>query len=361
MEERVLVDEVGASYPTLVPVPDLPKQDERLAWADLCRLLAIFGVIVIHATGPAFDLYGSIATWDWWLLVVFDALARGSVPLFVMLSGALLLNDRHAPMKVSAIGRRVKRVAIPLIVWSLLHVGYLRLAAQQPFTFSRLLVEPAMYHLWFVYMIVGLYAILPVLDAVYRYVLNRRDLQWYLLALWFVVTCAPTYLAVPLLPLMQLTSLLGYGGYFVMGAVLATTPRGPRSATFWWLAFGAGVVATVVLTAYFAQKTGTGPEQARAYFTPNVALTGVAAFMVLSRIRPDRRAAELLARLSGLTFMVYFMHVVVLVQVSDLVAGLGVSVPQSIQALVSAGLTMAVSLAIAAGMRLLPKSKVLLG
>ncbi len=94
----------------------------RATWADLCRVVAIYGVILIHSCGATFYSFGKIPLSDWLAANALDSLARVSVPLFVMLSGAMLLKPGAPITALSALPRRVSKVLIPLVVWSLLYL-----------------------------------------------------------------------------------------------------------------------------------------------------------------------------------------------------------------------------------------------
>ena len=67
----------------------------HLPWMDICRLIAIFGVILIHISAPVFYDYRTISIDSFLIGNGIDSLARVSVPLFIMLSGALLLGKRQ--------------------------------------------------------------------------------------------------------------------------------------------------------------------------------------------------------------------------------------------------------------------------
>ena len=75
----------------------------RESWADACRLIAMFGVILIHTAAPVFYDYRSISLDAFLTANAIDSLARVSVPLFAMLSGALLLG-RNAFIGISGGG-----------------------------------------------------------------------------------------------------------------------------------------------------------------------------------------------------------------------------------------------------------------
>ena len=64
----------------------------RVNWIDNVRILAVFFVIWLHVSGPVVVNQPDVASFNWWVGNVADAMSRWCVPLFVMASGALLLS-----------------------------------------------------------------------------------------------------------------------------------------------------------------------------------------------------------------------------------------------------------------------------
>ena len=60
---------------------------------DLIKVIAIFGVLVIHVDAGVLT-QEQIGSFEWICGRVWGSLVRGSVPLFLMTSGALMLNPR---------------------------------------------------------------------------------------------------------------------------------------------------------------------------------------------------------------------------------------------------------------------------
>ena len=329
----------------------------RQSWADLSRVLAIFGVIVIHTCGRlGFYEFGSIPRQDWLWATLLDSVVRCAVPLFVLLSGALLARPGAEIPGPRQVGARVLKVLVPLLAWNVFHLVY----NGAPVRWLGMLREPPMYHLWFVYMIIGLYLLLPILQAVVNAVAGRPALQAYLLALWLLLTCAPLYASLPLLRLLHQTSLLGYGGFFVIGAVMASRPPAGPSWP-WAVVFLASVAATFLLTRGASDAAGAVVETAFHYFSANVIAASVAAFVLLGRVRPGPRAAGVLHWISDRSFLVFFMHVVVLERVMILVPTFAPGLPRPILLPVVALVTFGICLAASAVLRLLPKAKEVLG
>jgi surface polysaccharide O-acyltransferase-like enzyme len=330
----------------------------RRTWADLARVLAIFGVIVIHTCSPAFYQFGA----DWLWPTFLDSIVRCAVPLFVMLSGALLIGGGPVgqPAGPRQILQRVRRVLLPLLAWNVIYLLYVAYYAERMPDWTSMLRQTPMYHLWFAYMIIGLYVMLPVLLALYNVVRDRRDLQAYLLALWMVITSLPLYTPVPLLGLLQQASFLGYGGYFVLGAMLASKPPGGSSAR-WGAVFALAVAATFVFTWSQSEQAGQPVETAFNYFSLNVFLASVAAFVLLSRCQPRGRAAAVLQWASDRSFLVFFMHVVILERLGNFMLAADPGLAAPLRLLFVAAATFVACLAVSALLRQIPRAREVLG
>ncbi|WP_180237229.1 acyltransferase [Lacimicrobium alkaliphilum] len=156
--------------------------------ADQIRVFATLAVVMLHvsANGLNSSPFGSDS---WWLANFFDAASRSSIPLFVMLSGALLLSAPIGDPR-QFYQRRFSRVLLPLVVWSIFYSGWTMLKAQvkgQPImteqVWLNLVSGTPYFHLWYLFMLAGLYAIAPVLSLALHSAQQRFNpsSSWYLL------------------------------------------------------------------------------------------------------------------------------------------------------------------------------------
>lgn len=161
----------------------------REIWVDWMRVAACLMVMVVHATEP-FYIGGPgaqiLTEGDAWWASFFDSLVRSCVPLFVVASSYLQF-PLHYPTS-QFLRRRAVRVLVPFAVWTLVYA----LLWGQPAENLRSLLLNFNYaagHLWFVYMLVGLYLLMPLLSPWAERV-TKRELQFYLL-LSFLTTLIP--------------------------------------------------------------------------------------------------------------------------------------------------------------------------
>jgi len=118
---------------------------------DFARVVACLMVIVVHVAATNFYTFSD----KWWATNFWDSLTRGCVPLFLMISGALLLNKDES-LGVF-IRKRFSKIIPPLLFWSLAYLALNNYRHVEPLTIMQIFLGPAMYHLWYLYAILGLY------------------------------------------------------------------------------------------------------------------------------------------------------------------------------------------------------------
>jgi len=127
---------------------------------------------------------------NWFSADVYATFGMVGVPLFVMLTGALLLNPVKAdePLRVFY-KKRWDRLGIPFIFWALIYFVWTFDVRGKPFTLFNIgqgLVSGSYSHLWYLYLLIGLYSVTPILRVLVKH-LNRK-LFTYLMILWFAGT-----------------------------------------------------------------------------------------------------------------------------------------------------------------------------
>ncbi len=137
---------------------------ERVLSYDLIKIVAIIAVVIIHVS--ATNWYQTSIDNDWLINNFINALFHSwAVPLFLMVSGALLLSKNITIKKVFS--KYIPRILICLVFWHLLYYFY----TNSEFTFNNLglaiknmLLSKTYSHLWYLYLLIGIYIILPLIS-----------------------------------------------------------------------------------------------------------------------------------------------------------------------------------------------------
>lgn len=138
----------------------------HVEYFDWLRIIAALSVIFMHtAAGP---LRAGINT-GWHLLNVCTSLAFTAVPLFFMMSGYLLMTSRKTADISVLLRHRLPRLVVPLAGWTVVAVLWQLFLAHTltPGAIRAQLVAalngPAMVHFWYLYTLIALYVLSPIL------------------------------------------------------------------------------------------------------------------------------------------------------------------------------------------------------
>ncbi|MBQ0096308.1 MAG: acyltransferase [Bacteroidales bacterium] len=154
-------------------------EKQREIWVDWLRIAACFLVMLVHSTEP-FYLGGDgsliLTESDAFWAAVFDSFARACVPLFIVASSYLQFPIHYSTG--TFFRKRAVRILVPFAIWT---VVYALVWGEPIQNFKDLLLNfnYAAGHLWFVYMLAGLYLIMPLLSP-WAEKVGRKELLFYL-------------------------------------------------------------------------------------------------------------------------------------------------------------------------------------
>jgi surface polysaccharide O-acyltransferase-like enzyme len=293
------------------------RNNEGIVQLDILRIAAIFAVVWLHVCADVV-MKADASVLEWWAGNIADAASRWCVLMFVMLSGALLLRDGPGELSPREFYvRRAAKLLPPLIFWTAFYLGYRRLRDHTGW--MQLLLDTVKgepyFHLWFLYMIIGLYAVMPLLRMVVNHS-GRGVLVTTAAVIFLTAFLEGSYLywnahKAGIEPPHNLLMLwLPYTAYFLTGYILLKWPRRIGIGE----ALGCAAICSVLLallTAYVHFRMGWRD----AYFTylafdPLVIGASVVLFACFSTvpIACSPASAAWFRRLAGLTLGIYLVH-----------------------------------------------------
>jgi surface polysaccharide O-acyltransferase-like enzyme len=295
------------------------KRDDYI---DYLRAAATCGVILWHCFSPVYYQFGPPNEWAV-ANIFFGCAIRWSVAVFVMVSGALLLNKTEPPAVFYK--KRLLRICVPLVTWTIIY-GIARLYYFKVYNykglpepsffrfviideFRDLLFNDLSYHLYFVSIILGLYALTPFLSKMLK-ALSQRELG---MLVSMGVGIYSLRLFMPRLIVADHFELGSYLVYFLLGHYLYQYPPG-KKLTRWIL--GVGVAAAVLMTwlNYTTEYLHKGHED-RYYKTEGlfVYALSIAVFTLFQKmIQPSAGGGGLVRRailfISACSYGIYIAH-----------------------------------------------------
>jgi surface polysaccharide O-acyltransferase-like enzyme len=286
------------------------------------------GVILLHASGrfaiTTEELHQmnpqEITTWG--LVNVYQSVAVPiGVPLFLMLTGALLLQPEKTDTLSAFWKKRWARIGWPSLFWGAAYFGWDFWVQNIPFTSSTIIqgiLNGPYTQLWYLYVLAGLYLLTPIL----RVFITHADVS---LIKYFVIIWVVGAAILPFLGLFtayelnaNVFTITGYVGFFILGTYLSTVNISRKTlATFIVFGFALTAIGTYALAA-----TVGGPEMYffQQYFSPTVVFTAVMTFLLLLKIEPSAAQKEnkpsicskLTRVISQNTLGIFFIHVMII-------------------------------------------------
>jgi surface polysaccharide O-acyltransferase-like enzyme len=303
------------------PASPAPRNSASFAWIDLGRILAIAAVVAIHVATPL--VADPSRTGRWWTGNVFDSITRWSVPLFIMLSGALLLVLRPRDDLADFYRRRLARLGPPFVVWVVVYLVADHFILHRPAGLVdavRLVAAGSVdVHLYFLFVIIGLYLVAPLLLPIVRH----PDPRVLPLAVAVALVVGMANVGLEVLGIGEpnaLTRWISYLGYFLAGAWLlrVATPRRVvmLAAGTVVLGMAATAIGTAILTGRYGPDFGKGRYLYEYLSITTVPLT-LAMFVLFRALGPALErwspgARGWLHALGERSFGVYLVHPLVL-------------------------------------------------
>ena len=282
---------------------------QRIFCIDLLRVIAMLLVLVDHTIVVGLDAGNVICRY----------LVTGNGVLFFMISGALLL-----PVEVSGSAfllKRFKRILLPFVTWS---IAYLLLAFySQNWTVGKLWQE--FYSLplkqsfgaaWFMYILIGLYLIAPIISVWLRNS-SRRWVE-YFLVLWGLSTMIPYASFFVEFPQdihdSMLSPFVGYLGYMILGYYLWQYPLQKESCryqTVAWVTLLLLAVALPIRLYFFTEKYGLSYMLYDDEHINIVAFMAIV-FVLVAKVKHMPHFIEVIVgKLAKLSYGIYLCHMAV--------------------------------------------------
>ena len=281
---------------------EITNKKRELAF-DILRVIAMIMVIIVHVSNVYSRSFGFISNESYIISLVFNTISRISVPIFLMISGALLLDRSFNKNKYF---KRIFKFLIIIVFWDIAYLiwEWLYLGV----TYNKLymlFVEPYRAHLWYLYTIIVLYAIQPLLKMILDK--SNKPIKIILLIIWFTLSS----LSIVNSTLANLFTVFSYIGFFILGKYIYTYIKENDLRKHNWL-FILTIIVCIALSIFlnysFSIKYNRFYNLFFAYRTPFIILSSFALFtLIVSNFKKDK-LPKIITKLSDVSFGVYLIH-----------------------------------------------------
>jgi len=298
------------------------KQENKLNWTNNLRVLATISVIFLHVSGQILGLYGSVSSFVWWTGNIYDGSLRFCVPVFVMLTGALLLPKKYE-LKDFLI-KRFSRIILPFLFWSCVYILFaLNVKFIQAPTMNALEIGTFVFdlfrmgasvHLWYIYMVIGLYLFIPILS---KWVQNCNEKEiLYFLIIWGIAILLNQPFLEKFNTEVDLSYFSDFIGYLVLGYYLSIKKFNFSRKTIQigsFLLFFVGITITILGTYFLTFKEGKFNEYFYDYLSPNTLIASIGIFVLFKNWTfTNPVGLKIIDFIGKYSYGIYLVHVLIL-------------------------------------------------
>ncbi len=283
---------------------------ERKGYIDILRGSAAIGVIMLHVACN--NWYGFIGSDNWIAFTVYAGIARISVPVFFMISGALFLEDKK-DVSVKYMVKHVVKLFFALIFWGIIYQF-----ANGNHNFISIIKNIAhadtQSHLWFLYSIMGIYLVTPLIK-IFTQNATKRMTEYALLLLFLFGSLSPFAGYIPhcrpvaiWLQRVQPGSFSVYVGYFILGHYIDKwKTKNKKDYVIYLLGFF-GCILTISAVLYDCISTQQINERFWSYNMPWVALSSIGACVFVKNHFSDGKIYKLMHIIAKYSLGIYLIH-----------------------------------------------------
>jgi surface polysaccharide O-acyltransferase-like enzyme len=269
---------------------------------------------------------------------IYDSLVRWAVPVFVMISGMLHLKSRNNDdfsVERQKIYKKIIRIICAIAFWTIIYNTFfpimkclfkdgnlIEIAIAFRHALHNTIFGPGWYHLWYLYLIIGLYLITPILN---RFIANaqRKHIEYALILFFVFGTCIQLYNTINIMfdnivswfptkdiyfPFPEIT---GYTGYYIAGYYFSQYDLQNKNRTKLYLGAVISILFTILGSSMWSIYKNEPHGDLYGNILPNTMIISIALFIFIKNVSYRsvfEKYKNKIIFISELTFGIYLVH-----------------------------------------------------
>ncbi|MBR3660935.1 MAG: acyltransferase [Bacilli bacterium] len=312
----------------------MKKFNDRENNYDLLRILACFAVIVAHVSAQYIDNITLLGTFysngELRIIILFNVLSRFAVSSFVMLSGAFLLSNYKNKDRKTFYKKSIKTIVIPTLIFSVFYfliaeakvlLGVIKYGNNLNdilIPIRNFLIGLPYYHMWYMYMLIGLYLIIPDLICYVEKIEKKEKNIYYYIAI--VLMCLYSGLTTIITIRYSICNVMVYSGYLFLGYKIRKSLNNKKNNKVGSLLILSGFIILALLSIYaynnymlvykvqYKLLSTSNLVFSITNFGPFICLASSLIFAGFSKMNIKRD----FTRISNKTFLIFLFHAIVI-------------------------------------------------
>ena len=288
----------------------------RIAYIEAIRCIALFFVVLAHVVAIPVQKWSGETGVEYGLYVICYAIGNFGVPLFLMITGTLLLQrDKNITLD-KLFHKMLPRILVPLVVWGFIFACLEIYFETHSINFSmipdavlRVLNKESWGHLWYLYMLIGVYLFLPVLKVMANNLSEKFHL--YLCIVLFILGYVFPQINILFGTTITVNAPLPLCHFACVWYGYCINRFGDRKRVK-QVIYGFGTISILVLV-IFSLFSGHGQYSVLArYDGPFVVGASALIYLVVFQLLKDGQIPKILLLLADCSFGIYLLHPVIM-------------------------------------------------
>lgn len=290
---------------------DTVNPREEIVWIDNARAISCVLVIITHILAPwvyQLDHFGEV---NRFFIITFFTISKLCTPTFLMISGALLIQKDYSDLTQHK--KRVKRLFSSFMLWSLIYLIFytiLNIARGENYTiksYSIFLKDSVLhgtaYHLWFMYLIIGIYLFMPFLSILCKKISRNQLIIFFII--WGITLTTNLFIEFNSLGDI-ISSTIGYLGYLFVGNLINKNKFNEKiRIRYSSIIFTVGVISTLYFAYTQFSETHTVSTRTFHRLNINIAFVAIGFFMMIKSFMYKN---AIIRSISKHSLGIYYIH-----------------------------------------------------
>lgn len=292
----------------------------RLDWADNIRFIATVFVVILHTTATGMYIINDSSIHSWWFANIFNSSTRFVIPFFFLLSGALNLNNDYSTLTFYK--KRFFREFVPFLFWGTIFsiAFYLYyLIDKRPvsiftllknFVFYQGVFRAQLYHLWFLYVLIGIYLITPLIKKFTKNLTTIKIVFSFIL--WIIILIINTF-SIKNDILFYFFRFLAYTGYYIAGYIMLQTKPETKNKYLYFTVYILIVAFSAITTFLLTKDDGVLNEHFNQAASITVFISSMAIYQFIKHLRLENNLYKIIRNeINRYGLGIYIIHATVL-------------------------------------------------
>lgn len=302
-------------------------KEEKVFYINALRVFAMFSMIMLHVSASNFYAV-DVNSLDWMTFNFFDSLVRHAVPIFFMISGCMLLDNKRELSYGKLYKVKIFRLVSAFSFWSIVYILVLQYFkytnTNEWYTLKEFVIMffAGRYHLWFLFTLVGLYIATPIL----RKITEDMKITKYFLICSFIFCFLTNVILkldineniISIITTMKSSAnlhiFMGYISYFILGYYLSNKELSKKIVIGIYIIGVLSTIFTMYMTYDYSVTNADGKANVVWYnnLSANVYLSSLSLFVFfkyeVSKLKECRILERVIAVISDYSFGIYLAH-----------------------------------------------------